>query len=252
MLTTSNLIIGMCAALVTGLSKTAVPGAGLLAVPLFAMVADGRLIPGVTLPVLLMGDVFAVAWYRQHTRWELLRPLSAGVLAGFVAGTVFFVVIGSSTRPLDVVIGVAILVVVAIQVWRLVRRRPATAATPTGAAVYGTTGGFTTFVSNAAGPIINTYLIGLGLDRRALMGTSAWFYFAVNLAKVPVYVAIGQWSTGGKFFTADSLAFDAVLLPGVVVGVFAGRSLLHRLPEQVFLWAVLVLSAGGALRLLAG
>ena len=36
----------------------------------------------------------------------------------------------------------------------------------TDAALYGTAGGFTTFVSNAAGPIMNTYLVGLGLDKR--------------------------------------------------------------------------------------
>jgi hypothetical protein len=250
MFTVGALLIGALAALVTGLSKAALPGAGLLAVPLFAMVAEGRGIPGVALPVLLFGDAFAVTWYRQHTRWELLRPIAIWVALGFAGGTAFFIAAGSSTRTLDVVIAGGILLVVIVQVWRIVRARPPKPSTPTDAAVYGTAGGFTTFVSNAAGPIMNTYLVGLGLDKHEVVGTSAWFYFAVNLSKVPVYVLIGELTTGGRFFTVESLLFDLALLPAVVVGVYGGRHVFHRLPERLFVWIVLALSLAGALKLL--
>ena len=57
MFTTTALAIGAIAALVTGLSKTALPGAGLLATPLFALIADGRMIAGVALPVLIFADI---------------------------------------------------------------------------------------------------------------------------------------------------------------------------------------------------
>jgi hypothetical protein len=250
MFTTGALLVGALAAIVTGLSKTALPGAGLLAVPLFAVVAEGRMIPGVTLPVLLFADVFAVSWYRHHTRWDLLRPLAAWVMVGFAAGTTFFVVVGNNVRALEVVIALAIITVVTLQIVRIVRSTPARPATPTETAAYGAAGGFTTFVSNSAGPIMNTYLVGLGLDRTALVGTSAWFYFAVNMAKVPVYVAIGAWSAGGHFFTVESLLYDLTLFPFVVVGVYGGRALLPRLHDRFFLWLVLVLSLAGALKLL--
>jgi uncharacterized membrane protein YfcA len=36
----------------------------------------------------------------------------------------------------------------------------------------------------------------------------------------------------------------------VLVGLFGGRRLLHRLPERAFLNGVLVLSAAGAIKLL--
>lgn len=250
MFTTTALLLGALGAVITGLSKTALPGAGLLAIPLFAMVTEGRLIPGTTLPVLIAADLFAVSWYRHHTRWDLLRPLVAPVAVGFAAGTAFFVVIGKKARPLDIAIGVAILLTVAIQVWRRARKTPPSPATTSGAALYGTAGGFTTFVSNSAGPIMNTYLLGLGLDRQALVGTSAWFYFAVNLAKIPVYLALMATTDGGPFFTGESLLYDLCLVPFVVASVLVGRRLLHTLPQSVFFWGVLVLSAGGALRLL--
>jgi hypothetical protein len=249
-LTTGSILAGLVAALVVGLSKTALPGAGLIATPILATVVQGRLLPGTTLPVLLVADLFAVSWYRQHVRWELLRGLAAFVAVGFALGAAFFVGVGSSTRVLDVAIGIILLVMVAAQALRLVRRSSAAPPSLAAAAGYGAAGGFTTFVSNTAGPVMNTYLVRLGLDKQEMLGTSAWFYFAVNVAKIPVYLALGCWSDGGPFFTAESLRYDFALVPAVLVGVFAGRALVHRVPQRAFLVLVLVTSAAGAVKLL--
>ena len=97
---------------------------------------------------------------------------------------------------------------------------------------------------------MNAYLVGLGLDRETLVGTSAWFYFAVNVAKIPVYLALGAWSTGGHFFTAETLLFDVCMFPVVLVGLYCGRALLPRLHDRLFAWVVLALSLAGAARLL--
>lgn len=250
MFTAGNLILGSLAALIVGLSKTALPGAGLVATPIIAAIVTGRAIPGTTLPVLIAADLFAVTWYSRHARWDLLRPMIVSVSVGFAAGATFFAIVGSATRPIEIVIGVSILLMAAIQTWRMIRRQQPATPTPAAAAVYGSTGGFTTFVANAAGPVLNTYLVRLGLGKEEMVGTSAWFYFAVNVAKVPVYLALGEWSSGGHFFTRTSLAFDAALLPAVVVGVFGGRTLFHKLADRAFLIGVLVLSAAGAIKLL--
>jgi uncharacterized protein len=248
--TVGDLILGSIAALIVGLSKTAFPGAALVATPIVAAIVDGRAIAGTTLPILIAGDVFAVIWYGHHTRWDLLRPMIIPVAFGFAAGATFFAVVGSSTRPMELVIGLCILLIAMMQAWRMFRRVepvPPTAAT---AAVYGSSGGFTTFVASAAGPILNTYLIRLGLKKDELVGTSAWFYFAVNLAKVPVYLALGFWTSGGSFFTGTTLTFDAVMFPAVLIGLLSGRRLLHVLPEKAFLIGVLVMSVAGAVKLL--
>lgn len=248
--TVEALIAGVVGAYIVGFSKTALPGAALLAVPLFASVFDGRLIAGGTLPVLLFADLFAVSWYHQHARWDILRPLVPWITLGYVGGIVFFVGVGSANRPLEVAIGGIVLFIVAVQVWRLWRGNPARAASTTTAAAYGTTGGFTTFVANAAGPVINTYLVGAGLPKTEMVGTSAWLYLLLNLSKIPLYLMIGAWSTGGSFFTADSLTYNVLVLPGVVAGVYSGKILFHRIPQRAFLAMVLLLSAGGAIRLL--
>ena len=82
------------------------------------------------------------------------------------------------------------------------------------------------------------------------VGTSAWLYFAVNLAKIPLYVALGELTTGGRFFTADTLTYGALMIPAIVVGVYSGRILFRYLPQRAFLTIVLVLSGVGAARLI--
>jgi len=248
--TAEALTLGVIAALVVGLSKTAIPGAGLLSVPLVASVVDGRLIAGASLPMLIVADLFAVRWYRHHTRWDLLRPLVVWVAVGFGVGVAFYVAVGDGVRPIDVTIGGIVVLMVVIQLWRMARRRPPRPATPRDAAVYGTAGGFTTFVSNSAGPVMNTYLVGLGLDKESQVGTSAWFYFAVNVAKIPLYLGLGWLTDGGHFFTAESLLWNLSMVPAIVAGVYAGRWLLPRISQETFVILVLVLSALGGLRLL--
>jgi uncharacterized membrane protein YfcA len=132
----------------------------------------------------------------------------------------------------------------------MIRRRPPQAARPRDALVYGSAGGFTTFVSNSAGPVMNTYLVGLGLDKDEQVGTSAWFYFSVNLAKIPLYVALGYLTTGGHFFTREVLLWNVCMIPAIVAGVYAGRWMLPRISQEVFVMIVLLLSALGGIRLL--
>jgi uncharacterized protein len=254
MFSVSNLAIGCLAALIIGLSKTAVPGGGLLATPLFAMIVSGRLIAGITLPVLIVADMFAVRWYAQHAKREVLLPLIAPVAVGFLAGVAFFVRVGSGGRTLDVLIGVIVLVMVVIQSYRLFGPKQVTANVGEAALLVtntiGVVGGFTTFVANAAGPVLNTYFTGLGLPKEPLIGTSGVFYFCVNLAKIPVYLLLGIFVSGGLFFTRETLLFDTYMLPAVLTGVFGGRWLLPRIPQRTFSIIVLILAALAAVRLM--
>ena len=252
MFSTGDYVLGLLAALIVGLAKTAIPGVGLIATPLLALVFDGRSIAGATLPILLLADVFAVRWYRRSARWDLLRPLTPWVAVGFAAGAWFFIVVGAGGRALDLTIGIVILTVVALQAWRMVRRFAPVPRTAGADAFYGVSGGFATFVSNNAGPILNTHLVRLGLDKRELVGTSAWFYFAVNMAKVPIYLALGWWSAGGGFFTATTLRYDLFMAPAVIVGVLGGRRLFEHVPQRFFLVIVMVLAAAGATNLIVG
>jgi len=94
--------IGAAAALLVGISKTGVPGIGIMVVPLLGIGFGGRLGAGVMLPLLIMGDVFAVAWYRRHAQWNKLIGLFPWVVVGMAGGTYALWLTGSSKGSKDV------------------------------------------------------------------------------------------------------------------------------------------------------
>lgn len=249
MFTVGAILVGLLAAWVVGLSKTGLPGGALIAVPLLATVFDGRLIAGGTLPILLVADLFAIRWYHAHARWDVIVPLGKWLAVGFVFGVTFFVAVGTASDVIAVTIGVIVLVIVGLQSFRMWRGNPPEGVTGPVTAVHGTIAGFTTFVANAAGPVVNTYLVRLGLLKHEMVGTSAWLYFLVNTSKIPIYLVLGWATAGGPFFTADSLLYDLAVIPGVFVGVFSGRALFKVIPQRTFAIVVLALSALGALKL---
>jgi len=79
------LLAGLSAALV-GLSKTGLPGAGILAIPLMAIVLPPLSSTGAILPLLCVGDVLAVAWYRRHASWPHLVRVLPWAAVGVVIG----------------------------------------------------------------------------------------------------------------------------------------------------------------------
>jgi uncharacterized protein len=71
------------------------------------------------------------------------------------------------------------------------------------------------------------------------MGTVAWFFFAVNLLKLPFSVNLG-------LITRQSLLFDLVLVPGLLVGAFVGFRFVQRSSRRVFeMVAILATLAAG-------
>lgn len=236
------------AAACVGLSKTGVPGLMILAAPLLAGAMDAKMSVGVLLPMLLVGDAFAVAYYRRHTQWNRLLPLlpwtAAGIAAGFL---VLRALDGGQLRP---IIGWSVLAMVGVMAWRAAAEAKADGgegpAIPEGrwfAALCGIAAGVVTTVANAAGPVMFLYLIAMRLPKHEFVGTAAWFFLIVNLAKVPLYAAEGMITWG-------TLGANAVVAPLIAAGALLGYKVLKRLPEAVFKWSVVVLSGLAALRLL--
>ena len=102
--------------------------------------------------------------------------------------------------------------------------------------------GFATTVANAAGPVMNLYLLTKQLPKEEFIATGAWFFFVINLAKIPIYAWHG-------LFSRTSLIFDAVLVPAVLLGALAGRWLLGRIPPNVFEALVIMMTAASTILL---
>lgn len=240
------------AALVVGLAKTAVSGAGPLAAAMFALALPARQSTGILLPLLVLGDVMAVTVYRRHADWPLLLRLLPWLGLGVVSGAGFLTLVDD--LQMRVVIGVILLVLVggtvADRKGRLRRLvgadRPPEERGRGASAVLAAAGwlaGFTTMVANSAGPVTTVYLLLSGLLVLQFMGTAAWLYLIVNLVKLPFSLALGLIGPG-------AVRLDLALAPLVLLGGLVGAVLVRRFSQELFEKVVLGLSAVSAVLLL--
>jgi len=235
------------AGMLVGVAKTAINGVASIAVVIFAAVLPARESTGAILPLLLCGDVIAVLWYRRHADWRTIWRLLPGVLPGLVLGAWFLAIVDDDLMRRT--IAVILLVMCSLQLWQLARGAEARAGGsprhPHGLVTVstGATAGFATMTANAAGPVTTIYLIRAGLPMLRMIGTGAWFYLVVNLAKVP-------FSAGLGLITPTSLVRDALLVPALLVGAGMGILLVGRLRQRQFEVAALGFSAATAVLLL--
>jgi len=233
----------LSAALV-GLSKTGLPGAGILAIPLMAIVLPPLESTGAVLPLLVVGDVLAVAWYRRHASWPHLVRIMPWAAAGIVIGWRLLGHLTDATvKPL---IGGIVLGMLALRyvnrVWSadgdggLFQQRWFSSG-------IGLLAGVTTMVANAAGPIMALYLVAMGLPKNVFIGTAAWYFFILNLFKVPFSASLDLINPG-------SLRFDLLLAPCVLAGGGLGLLVARHIPEKAFAIVVQILAAAAAVKLL--
>lgn len=234
-----------CAALIVGASKTLLPGAATLAVALFAAVLPARESTAALLVILIVGDLFAIWMYRRTVDWVILRKLIWPVILGVALGTVFLGV--ASDDAVRRVIGTILLALLVFTLWRRRRSRAVGQAEqkPGKLAGYGfgSLGGFTTMVANAGGPVMSMYLLAMRLPVKTFLGTTAYFFFAVNVSKIPFHIGLGllNWQV---------FSIAATLIPLVVVAAFIGRRFADRISQKLFERVVLILTAVGAVNLL--
>lgn len=229
-----------------GLSKTGIPGLGILAVALFAIAMPARESVGVVLPVLIAGDIIAVSFYRRHAVWSHLIRLFPAAAVGVVIG---WLALGKlNDTEVARMIGSLLILLVAMQgirQWAEARKKTDAdpKANPLLAPATGILGGFATMVANAAGPIMVLYLLAAGLPKMEFIGTGAWYFFVMNLFKVPFSINVG-------LINLRSLHVDALLVPAVVAGAIFGRWVLHKIDQKVFNSIALALTLVAAIKLL--
>lgn len=239
---TAAAVAMVLAAFLVGLAKTSLGGLATISVALFALVMPARESTAALLLVFLVGDVVAVSIYRRDADLALIRSLVPGILPGLVVGAVMLGAAGDDAVRRG--IGLVLVVLVVLQLG--MRRQAPGAGRPWSAPARGGVGlaaGLTTMVANAAGPVMALYLVGQGVEKRRFVGTAAWFFLGVNLAKLPFSLGLG-------LVEAPMLLTAALLAPAVLLGAVAGRLVLSRLRQPVFETAVLAASALSALPLL--
>jgi uncharacterized membrane protein YfcA len=238
------ILVGLASVLL-GFSKTAVGGVAMVSVAIFAAVLPARASTGLVLLLFLVGDVFALRAYTRFTEWAVLRRLAPAVAVGIAVGALFlFVAADLAVRR---TIGAILLVLVSVAtVQKLHRRGEGEDPGPASSALMVSTGavsGFTSMVANAGGAIMSLYLLRLRLPVMVFLGTTAWFFFVINVVKVPISLGLGllDWSTARA---------TLLLSPAVVVGALAGRAVARRMSLATFEWVILTVTFAAALNLL--
>ena len=237
------------AAFLVGLSKTGITGLGVLAVALSTSALPARESVGAMLLTLIGGDVFAVFFYRRNVDWGHLLRLFPWAAAGIITGALILWLVQISNDGIRHSIGIILLVLV---IGDILRRRFQKADNAVLAEllkkkwISGATGlaaGITTMIANAAGPIMALFLLGAQLPKYTFLGTTAWFFLAVNLFKVPFSIRLGM-------ITWESAGYSLRMLPFVILGALTGRWVVRYIDEQRFVYIVLVLTLVASIRLL--
>jgi uncharacterized membrane protein YfcA len=220
------LLAGLCGLLI-GASKTGLTGMGFLAFPILAGIFGARVSTGVALPMLLLADFFAVGHYNRHADWKhLLRLMPWAMVGLFIALAVGGRV---SNQSFGLLFAATILAGIALLFLRDLRRKslsvPHQAWFP---GIMGMSAGFATMIGNAAGPMMSLYLLSMRLPKQVFIGTGAWFYLTVNVVKMPLQAFV--WHT----ISRQTLAFNLVTAPFIVLGIVGGIATVRHIPEKAY------------------
>lgn len=236
------LTLVLLVAIFTGMSKTGVHGAGMLAVPLLANVFGGQSSSGVLLPMLVMADVLGVWYYHRHASWSHLKILFPWAALGVILGTIVGKYIDD--KIFKIIMAVIILGSVVVMLWLERAHREDVPRQKGFAVTTGILGGFTSMVGNLAGTVMAVYLLSIRLPKNVFIGTTAWFFMVTNWFKVPFHVFV--WKT----ITLNTFLFDLLALPFIILGAYFGITIVQRLSEQMYRWFIIFMTIVAAVFML--
>ncbi|MFD2255719.1 sulfite exporter TauE/SafE family protein [Luteolibacter algae] len=239
------LMIAMLAALCIGLSKAGFSGISMVSVVILADVYGAKASVGLALPLLIAADLMAYPAFLKHGSWKPVWKLLPATLFGLVLG--WWLLGEIDDKVARQLIGGCVLFMVLIQTMRKMQpvyfeKLAESHGFGLGAGVLG---GFSTMLANAAGPVIQLYLLTRRIPKMEMIGIGARFFLLINIIKVPMNARLA-------LITEDSLWENAKLLPGVFAGIAIGRWLIGRVPQAAFEWMIVGFSFLAAIRLIWG
>jgi uncharacterized membrane protein YfcA len=189
----------------------------------------------------LIGNASRVWFNRREVDWRVVGWYAVGAVPfGLLGGFLF------ARAPLSLLtrgLGVFLILVVA---WRRLRRRPPRRPPLRSFALIGGTASLVSALVGSVGPLMAPLFLAYGLVRGAYIGTEAMATVVTHVTKI---VAYQQTAT----LSAPSLVTGLALGPVMVAGSFAGKRIVDRLPEHVFVLLIEVtMLAAGILFLVRG
>lgn len=225
-LSPGNWAILILCAIIVGLAKTGVVGVYHIVVPLLATIFGGKDSTGFLLPILIIADIIAVIWYRRSAEWKHIARVYPAALVGVVIAT--WVGQHIEDQTFKYLMGAAVLVGLGIM-WYMEKRKDQSVPTNIWFGIgLGLLAGFATMIGNAAGPIMAVYLLAMKLPKNAYIGTVAWFFFLINLTKVPFHLFV--WET----IRQETLMLGLTMIPAIAIGGFGGIWIVKHIPDKYY------------------
>jgi len=194
---------------------------------------------GILLPMLIVGDIFAVIYYNRHAQWRFLWKLLPSMVAGVIFGTWVGEIIPEEAFRKSM--AAIILISIIMMVWWEKRASKSVPDNLGFASALGLTAGFTTMVGNLAGSFANLYFLAMRLPKNAFIGTTAWLFLIINIFKVPFHIF--SWET----INADSIKISLITVPFIFLGLFTGVRILKKVNEKMFRNFIFLATAIGAI-----
>ena len=241
-ITLTSWIFAFSAAFVLGVSKAGIKGIAIITVTLLALAFGARESTGLIVPMLIVGDIFAVIFYNRHSRWKYIIRFAPWMITGILIG----VLLGDDLPEEQFKIWMVIIILISVVVmyWWDLRRSKVVPQHWAFAGFMGITAGIATMLGNLAGAFSNIYFLAMRLPKNEFIGTAAWLFFITNLVKLPFHVLV--WET----ITPASLLINLKLLPCMAIGLFTGVKLVKIIREGFYRKLILGLTAVGAILIL--
>jgi len=239
---TETMLILAISALCIGVSKAGFSGVSLIAVYLVADTFGAKESIGIMLPLLILADLMVYPAFRKHGSWAQVWPVFFPALAGMTIG--FILLPFLPNEVMKPVIGIIILAMALIQILRAFysTQIEQMAKSMSFRYVSASSGGIATVLANAAGPIFQLYFMTIRLPKMELIGICARFFLVANLIKLPLNAQL-------NLITKETMVFNLYLAPVLAIGIFAGKMLLHRIPQKGFEYLILIFAMIAGIRL---
>jgi uncharacterized protein len=189
----------------------------------------------------LVGNGSRVWLNRHQLDWRVVAWFALGGVPAAVLGGLLFA--KAPLAALTRVLGVFLMLIV---VWRHVRpgmgrrfRAPAFAGIGAGAS-------FLSALLGSVGPLMAPFFLAYGLMKSAYIGTEALCTVVMHVAKLIAYKK-------AAILPLHAVEIGLLLGPMMVLGSFAGKRIVDRLPERIFIALIeATLIAAGLLFLIRG
>lgn len=180
-----------------------------------------------------------VLFNRHDVDGTVLGRFSVGAVPFAIAGGLLFAAV-----PADLLTRLLGVFLLASLLYRRTRsappRRPALWSFTAIGAVFG----FLSGLLGSVGPLLAPFFLAYGLVKSAYIGTEAAATTVMHITKLATYGGTGV-------LTAHAATYGLALAPIMLAGSYAGKRLLDRMPERIFVAVIeLVLLVAGILLLI--